>query len=244
MTDKSINHDTHSLYEALLAIAREGQRADCERFFKTAPGQYGEGDRFIGVRVPDCRRLCRSIHPAPQPFISELLHSPWHEMRFCGLVLLCTLFQKSKSEAERKEIYELYKDHTHCINNWDLVDASAPIIPGSYMYDNASERPRLLQWARHGHLWEQRIAIVSTLGFIRRGRVNETFSLSTILLHHPHDLIHKAVGWMLREAGKRDRDRLTHYLMQHKDHMPRTMLRYAIEKYPPEERSVFMTKGA
>jgi 3-methyladenine DNA glycosylase AlkD len=208
-----------------------------QRFFKTGAGQYGEGDRFIGVRVPDMRRVCREGGGASLATIRSLLRSRIHEERALALLLLVDAFQKSDEEG-RRAIYETYLAHTRNINNWDLVDLSAGAIVGGWL-DRRSRAP-LSRLARSTLLWERRIAIVATFHFIRRGELAETFRIADLLLRDTHDLIHKSVGWMLREAGKRDGKALRGFLGERYRTMPRTMLRYAIERFPEAERRRYL----
>ena len=207
------------------------------KFFKTGKGQYGEGDCFLGVVVPNTRRVAKHHKDAPIEVVEALLQSPWHEHRLCGLLILVERFKKC-GEEERKRIYDFYLAHTGRINNWDLVDLSCPAIVGGYLADR--DREPLYALARSGELWRQRVAIVSTIAFIRRGEYRDTLRLAEGFLSHPHDLIHKAVGWMLREVGKRDRATLTGFLERFAAGMPRTALRYAIEHYPEPERRRFL----
>lgn len=225
------------------------------RFFKTGKGQYGEGDRFLGVVVPNTRLVAKLYKDVPFEVMAELLQSEWHECRLCALLMLVERFKKS-DENGRKSIYDFYLSQTACINNWDLVDLSAPGIVGEYL----KERPRdiLYRLAESPLLWEQRIAVVSTLTLIRNRDFIDILRLSEyFLLHKPltppgkgkrptapalHDLMQKAIGWMLREMGKRDKDLLVQFLEKYCTTMPRTMLRYAIEKFPEEERREFMKR--
>ncbi|MDR0697908.1 MAG: DNA alkylation repair protein [Tannerella sp.] len=210
-----------------------------QRFFKTGPGQYGEGDVFIGVVVPHIRSIAKANLRIPMTEISKLLMSKYHEARLCALVILTERFKKVSGD-ERKEIYDFYIKNTSRINNWDLVDITCPTVVGEYLTDK--NRDILYEFADSNYLWEQRISIVSTLAFIRKGDFTDTFELSKKLLNHPHDLMHKAVGWMLRETGKRDRNLLTGFLEKYAMKMPRTALRYAIEHYPEPERQYFLKK--
>lgn len=207
------------------------------RFFKTGKGQYGEGDCFLGIVVPNVRRVARKYKDAPLDVVDQLLQSPWHECRLCGLLILVERFKKSGGAA-RKAIYEFYLAHTARINNWDLVDLSAPYIVGEYLADQSRED--LYRLADSDLLWEQRIAVVATHALIRRNEYADTLALAERLLGHRHDLMHKAVGWMLREVGKRDKAALVNFLDKHVKAMPRTMLRYAIEKFPEDERRKIM----
>lgn len=226
------------------------------RFFKTGKGQYGEGDKFLGVVVPNTRRVAKLYKDVPFGVMAELLQSEWHECRLCALLMLVERFKKS-DENGRKSIYEFYLSQTARINNWDLVDLSAPGIVGEYLKDKS--RDILYRLAESPLLWEQRIAVVSTLTLVRNGDFIDILRLSEyFLLQKPqpsvprkgkrvptstlHDLLQKAIGWLLREMGKRDKDLLVQFLEKHGKTMPRTMLRYAIEKFPEEERKEFMKR--
>jgi 3-methyladenine DNA glycosylase AlkD len=217
--------------------ADEADAAFLQGFFKTGPGEYGEGDVFIGVRVPDMRRVCREAAGAPLAAMRSLLRSPVHEDRTLALLLLVQAFVNGDDER-RQEIYDLYLANTRQINNWDLVDLSAGPIVGACLANR--KRTPLTKLARSPSLWERRIAIVATHHFIRRGELDETFRIADLLLHDPHDLIHKAVGWMLREAGKRDAAALRAFLRDRYRGMPRTMLRYAIERFDEAERRQYL----
>ena len=219
------------------AAADPKSAAILQRFFKTRPGEYGAGDVFIGVRVPALRAICRECSDLPVPQIRPLLRSRIHEERALALMLLVEAFRRA-DVAGRSRIYELYLDSTAFINNWDLVDLSAPQIVGGYLQDRS--RAPLRRLAKSRVLWERRIAIVATLHFIRQGDLDDTFGIADLLLADEHDLIHKAVGWMLREAGKRDGAALRRFLNRRSDRMPRTMLRYAIERFPPAERQKYL----
>lgn len=230
------------------AILRELQRhADPERaavarrFFKTGPGQYGEGDAFLGLAVPVSRQIARRFQ-AEVAFadIAALLASPWHEARFVALVFLVQRAKKA-GPAEQKILAEFYLAHRERVNNWDLVDISAAEVPGPVV---CGDPARLWRLARSGKLWEERIAMIATFHDIRRGRFENTVALAEHFLPHPHDLIHKAAGWMLREAGKRDLPVLLSFLDQHAAGMPRTMLRYSLEKLPPAQRAHYMRQGS
>ncbi|HJT16673.1 MAG TPA: DNA alkylation repair protein [Thermoanaerobaculia bacterium] len=207
------------------------------RFFKTAPGDYGHGDRFLGLRVPDVRKIAREFRSLSLDDIRALLASKWHEERLLALVILADQFAGA-SDSERKQIYRLYLASTDRINNWDLVDASAPQIVGTFLAER--DRRPLYRLARSKKLWERRIAIIATQHFIRRGELDDTFAIAQMLLADEHNLIHKAAGWMLREAGKRDRISLERFLDEFASRMPRTMLRYAIERLPNDLRAKYM----
>ncbi|MCK9160698.1 MAG: DNA alkylation repair protein [Bacteroidaceae bacterium] len=207
------------------------------RFFKTGKGQYGEGDKFLGVTVPYVRLVAKHHKEESFEVVDELLQSQWHDCRFCALLMLIEKFKKC-DEKGRKKIFDYYLSQTARINNWDLVDLSAPSIVGMYLKDKS--RDILYRLAESSWLWDQRISIVSTIIFIRNNDFIDTFNLSERLLHHKHDLIHKAVGWMLREAGKRDEKILLAFLDKHTPEMPRTMLRYSLEKLSDEQRKYYM----
>jgi 3-methyladenine DNA glycosylase AlkD len=210
------------------AIAEHSQR-----FFKTGPGQYGEGDQFLGIRVPVVRQVAKPARDLDQESVIKLLRSQWHEERLLALVILTLQFEKGP-EARQRQIYELYLDNTEHINNWDLVDVSAHKIVGAWLV----RRPRgvLKKLARSPSLWERRIAMMSTYAFIRQDDFADALHIAEMLLEDDHDLIHKVSGWMLREIGNRDRVVEEEFLQDHYRRMPRTMLRYAIEKFPEELR--------
>jgi 3-methyladenine DNA glycosylase AlkD len=206
-------------------------------FFKTGPGEYGEGDVFIGVRVPALRDVCRNCRGAGLREIRALLRSPVHEERLLALLLLVDTFQRA-DDARRLRVYKFYLSHTAFINNWDLVDSSAEPIVGAWLFER--QRTPLKKLAKSQSVWERRIAIIATYYFIKRGQFRDTLQLADILLQDPHDLIHKAVGWMLREVGNRDPSVERRFLKARAHRMPRTMLRYAIENFPPAERLTYL----
>lgn len=209
------------------------------RFFQTQPGGYGEGDIFWGVSVPDQRRVARRFYrEISLEELKLLLQDPVHECRFTALAMLVAKFERAKTEEERRAMVELYLAHADFVNNWDLVDASADKLLGAYLADK--ERSILWELARSGHLWRQRIAVIATFYFIRRNDSKDFFELAEFFLDHEHDLIHKAVGWMLREVGKRDFEAAYHFLKLHYRRMPRIMLRYAIERFEPQLRQDFL----
>lgn len=211
-------------------------------FFKTGKGQYGEGDKFLGVVVPDTRKVAKKYKDIPYEEIKKLLKNEYHECRLCALLMLIERFKKAKNKPdERIEIVSFYLSQTERINNWDLVDLSAKDIVGEYLVDK-EDRSVLYELADSSLLWDQRIAIISTFAFIRRGDLVDIFRLSEKLLKHKHDLMHKAIGWMLREAGKKDIGLLIEFLDSYHKEMPRTMLRYSIEKFTLEERAHYMKK--
>jgi len=236
-TPHPVRSMTQSLRHELHRRILPGHAALAAQFFKSGAGEYGEGDRFLGIRVPDIRAVSKLDDGKSD--IRELLHSPWHEERFLALLVLVRRFERGNA-AVQKTVFDFYLSSTPWINNWDLVDVSAYKIVGSHLLD----RPRTPLWklAASKILWEQRIAIVSTFAFIRQGDLAETFALSVHFLDSPQDLIHKACGWMLREAGKRDSRQLVDFLDTHRLSMPRTMLRYAIEKFPEHLRKHFLSR--
>lgn len=207
------------------------------RFFKTGKGGYAEGDRFLGIMVPTQRVLAKKYRDVTVADALRLLRSPYHEERLIALLLLIRHFEQGSPE-EQKRIYTAYLQNTRHINNWDLVDLSSHRIVGAYLYQRS--RQPLYQLARSQLLWDRRIAIIGTAAFIAGNDLDDTFRIATVLLKDKHDLIHKAVGWMLREAGKKDPEALRAFLQQHAPRMPRTALRYAIEKYSPRERRRFL----
>lgn len=210
------------------------------RFFKTGKGQYGEGDRFIGVTVPEQRRIAKRYAATELPVLEELISSPFHEQRLTALLILVLKYQKSKSEAEKEECIRFYLSHTRFINNWDLVDLSCYTLLGHWLEDK--DRSVLYELTDSSSLWEQRIAIVSCMYFVRKGDFKDCLAIARKLLYHPHDLIHKATGWLLREIGKKDKAVLVAFLQDCYLRMPRTMLRYAIERFPEEERKKWMKR--
>ena len=216
----------------------DGERVKIlQRFFKTGPGEYAAGDVFWGLRVPEMRRLAKEYDALPLPETILLLHSPIHEARFLALLLLIRAYRQG--DAARQEwIYTLYIGETRHINNWDLVDVSAEHIVGAHLQQRS--RNPLHTLARSPLLWDRRIAVMATFHYIKQGEFAETLRLAEVLLHDPEDLIHKAVGWMLREIGKRDRSAEEVFLRTRYKNMPRTMLRYAIEKFPEALRQSYL----
>jgi len=219
------------------ALADKEKARVLQGFFKTGPGQYGEGDVFLGITVPVLRKLAKEYRDATVADAIHLLQSAVHEERLLALFLLVASYSRGNA-ALREQIFTLYLKNARHINNWDLVDLSAPNVVGNYLA-NKSRRP-LYDLARSGHLWKKRIAILSTFYFIRQNDFSDTLRISTILLRDDHDLIHKAVGWMLREVGKRSLDSEERFLQKHYRDMPRTMLRYAIERFPEAKRKKYL----
>jgi 3-methyladenine DNA glycosylase AlkD len=223
----------------LKSVGSPEKAAHLSRFFKTGPGQYGEGDCFLGVIVPQTRAIAKLNKAMPFGELQKLLDSPWHEARLCAFLILVYRFQDRKATAdEKEEIFHFYLQQIHRCNNWDLVDLSCRDVVGEYLVDK--DRTILYELAASGYLWAQRIAIVSTWAFIRRSNFTDTLMLAKQLMTHKHDLMHKAVGWMLREVGKKDRETLTSFLEEYATELPRTALRYAIEHYPESERQYFL----
>jgi 3-methyladenine DNA glycosylase AlkD len=226
---------------AILSRLRELGNEETARvlrgFFKAGPGQYGAGDVFLGIKVPPLRQLVREYEALSLDEAGKLLQSPFHEARLLALLILVRAFGRG-DETDRKTIYDFYLANTARINNWDLVDASAEHIVGGYLVDR--DRRPLNRLARSAVLWERRIAIVATFHFIRRGEFADTLKLAALLLADREDLIHKAVGWMLREVGKRDLPAAEAFLAANYRRMPRTMLRYAIERHPESRRLQYL----
>ena len=220
--------------------ANARQVALCKRFFKTKKGEYGEGDVFLGLTVPLQRKIAKNYQNLPLDDLIKLLQSKIHEERYTALVLMVNLYQKG-DKALKKKIYEAYLINSKWINNWDLVDTSTPQIVGDYLY-NFGDDKTLDKLAKSKLLWDRRIAILATFTFIRQNEVKPTLKIARMLLKDEHDLIHKAVGWMLREVGKRDMKTLKTFLDLHVSKMPRTSLRYAIEKLPKAQRNSYLQK--
>ena len=250
-----------ALEEAMMRLADPAKVPGLSRFFKTRPGQYGEGDRFLGIKVPVTREVVRRIwREVSEQDLEECISSEYHEVRLAALLTLVEIFRhaakrpggpespvtgapasRSSQGFSREDCVRFYLEHTGYINNWDLVDLSCYPLLGEWLLDK--ERTLLYDLARDGKtIWEQRIGIVSTMAFVRKGQTADTYAIADILLHHPHDLIHKAVGWLLREAGKRDGEALKAYLEPRYQTMPRTMLRYAIEKFSDADRQRYLVK--
>ncbi len=208
-----------------------------QRFFKTGPGEYGEGDKFAGIKVPVSRKIAINNSDLTLEEVKQLLVSEIHEERLIALLILVHQFKKG-DEAQKEKIFKFYIRNTKYINNWDLVDLSAPQIVGAFIVDK--EKDILFKFAHSKNLWQKRIAVLSTFSFIKINRFNEALNISEILLNDNHDLIHKAVGWMLREIGKRNLKVEEDFLKKYYKQMPRTMLRYAIEKFPEKKRQQYL----
>lgn len=232
-----------------MTLRDDSQVANLSRFFKTGKGQYGEGDRFLGIKVPVTRSVVKEIwRDCSLDDLETSIASPWHEVRLCSLLVLVQIYRHARKDKElQRRCVDFYLSHIRYINNWDLVDLSCYEILGDWLLDR--DRGILYDFARNGStIWEQRIGIVSCMQFIRHGECDDAIAIADILLHHPHDLIHKAAGWLLREVGKRDEPLLRAYLESPASGksrprcatMPRTMLRYAIEKFPDDDRKKYM----
>ena len=228
--------DYSCIVRGLRAASNVEKKAVLQRFFKTGKGEYGEGDMFLGVVVPETRKVAKAFKAVSYEVIEALLESEWHECRLCALLILIDKYKKAPEEA-----VHFYLSHLKGINNWDLVDLSAPYILGDYLAGH-TDHSVLYDLAQSPVMWEQRIAVVSTLMLIRHGHFNDTIELAVMFLDTRHDLMQKAVGWMLREVGKRDKPLLVSFLNSHKAVLPRTTLRYAIERFDAEERKGFMSK--
>jgi 3-methyladenine DNA glycosylase AlkD len=228
------------ILQELLSVANPEKAEFLQRFFKTGKGQYAEGDVMLGIVVPLTRDIVKRSPPLPFEEIRILLDSKFHEVRLAGLLFLVKQFKKAK-ETERKKIFDFYLQNARKANNWDLVDVTCRDVIGEFLLDK-NDRNILYRLAESDNLWEQRIAIVSTWTFIKHLQFDDTTAIAEKLLSHKHDLMHKAVGWMLREVGKKDRQVLVDFLEKNHKKMPRTALRYAIEHFSLEERTYYMKK--
>ena len=228
-----------TIVRELRARANPETAAVLQGFFRTGKGDYAEGDEFLGIKVPDSRAVARTYAALPLKEIEKLLHSRYHEARLVALLIMVRAHQKGDA-VTREQLHRLYLSNTQQINNWDLVDLSAEYLVGSHL--GPGKHALLTHLARSNVLWERRIAVLATFHFIKQGYFAETLRIARMLLHDRHDLIHKAVGWMLREVGKRDQATEEQFVAAHYKAMPRTMLRYAIERWPPRLRAEFMRK--
>lgn len=222
----------------LLALADPARATFLLGFFRTGPGEYGEGDRFLGINVPQIRTLAREFASLPLDDIERLLESSWHEARLLALVLMAGRYARSDAKMQ-EQLYRLYLRRTDRINNWDLVDTSAPQVVGAHLWKRS--RAPLRRLARSKSIWERRIAMVATQYFITRGDFDDAIAIAETLLSDREDLIHKATGWMLREVGKRDEATLLRFLDRHAAAMPRTALRYSIERLSPAKKKQYMS---
>jgi 3-methyladenine DNA glycosylase AlkD len=222
---------------ALKFVATEERRKVNEWFFKTGKGEYGYGDIFLGVTVPEIRKIAKKFsQEISLQELTELIRNPTHEVRLCALIILVNKYKKE----DKNKIYKYYLNHLNAINNWDLVDTSAPHIVGDYLYNNPEKSKILLEFSQSENLWIRRISIVSTFAFIKNNEFKKTLEIAKLLLNDDLDLIHKAVGWMLREVYKRDVDLIKRFLRQNYAQIPRTTLRYAIERMDKEERLLYL----
>ncbi len=226
--------------QALKKLADRERAISSARFFKTGKGYYGEGDKFLGIIVPAQRSVAKRFIALPLLEIKELLASPYHEHRLTALLILVAKFKRA-TEAEKKKIVKFYLANTKRINNWDLVDLSAPNILGEWLVAQPDDK-LLERLAESEYLWERRIAVLAGLSFIKRNQLSLTFNLAAKLMGDKHDLMHKAIGWMLREAGKRDEKALKNFLDIYKNKMPRTMLRYSIERLSDKDKKKYLMK--
>ena len=233
------------MQKALAAFASPAKAIDLQWFFKTGPGEYGEGDQFIGVTVPQSRKVAAQFSSLPIDEIKILCSSPIHEHRHCALIILVNQFQKARDEKIRKKLFDTWMQLLRAgfINNWDLVDVSGHLI-GAWLVGRPDSVAFLEKLARSKKLWERRSAIIFTFAFMRAGSLDESLEISELLIDDEHDLIHKAVGWVMREVGKRDIEVLRAFLHAHAATMPRTMLRYAIEKMGETERKRWLAMKA
>ena len=225
------------IHNDLLQLANEQIAEHSQRFFKTGKGEYGEGDIFLGIRVPLLRKLVKKYRGISITEVRKLLHSKFHEERLLAVLMLVQLF-KSGDKSVEKQVYDLYLENTEFINNWDLVDISASHIVGAHLHEK--DKAPLYNLVQSKNLWERRIAIIATFYFIRQNEFDDTLKIAEILLNDKEDLIHKAVGWMLREVGKREIEFEEEFLQEHYKIMPRTMLRYAIEKFTETSRKMYL----
>ncbi|WPU64343.1 DNA alkylation repair protein [Peredibacter starrii] len=228
-----------SIIKDIKSYADPSRAKELQRYFKTGKGEYGEGDIFIGLTVPQTRSLARTHQQASLETIAELLKSPIHEIRLCALLILVQQFSKVLEE-DQERIVRFYLRHKKYINNWDLVDLSAPSILGSYAL-RSHDYGLINKLIKSKRLWDRRIGMLSTFPFIKKGKVDIVYRFAIILMDDPEDLMHKAAGWMLRVAGKRDPERLLTFTQKNAKRMPRTMLRYAIEKFPPKKRKELLS---
>ena len=224
--------------EEIRSLADKERAIHSKKFFKTGKGEYGYGDIFLGVRTPQIRLIAKKHIEISTTEMQTLIKSKYHEERLLGLIILANKYSKDKDEKVRNQLYKIYVSSFKYVNNWDLVDVTCPHVIGKHLMNK--ERSILYSWARSEDLWTKRIAIVSTHWFIRKNDLDDTFKIAEILLNDEHDLIHKAVGWMLREAGKRDLEKEEIFLKKHYKNMPRTMLRYSIEKFPEPKRQKYL----
>ena len=226
-----------ALKRELKSLAEPHRAEVLHRFFQTQKGGYGEGDQFLGVTVPDQRKIAKQFDTLNLPDLEKLLQSPIHEHRLTSLFIIVRQFERGH-EKQRNQLIALYKKNLRYVNNWDLVDSSAPYLLWVHLW--CKSKKVLYKYAKSPNIWRRRVGILSTFGFIKQGEYKDSLAIIKILLNDRHDLIHKASGWMLREIGKRDKEVLVNFLNKHCETMPRTMLRYAIEKFNDRERIYYM----
>ena len=232
--------DLNNLKSDLQRFSDKKKAKILQRFFKTGKGEYGEGDIFRGIVVPKQREIAKKYFELPLSELNKLIKSKIHEERLTALLILTYKCDKIKNETIKKEIYDFYLSNTNYINNWDLVDLSAPKIIGNYLLEHNDEKNILYSLSKSNNLWEKRISILATFPFIKAGEYADSIKLAEIFLNEKHDLMHKAVGWMLREVGKKDEKVLIIFLDKHYKEMPRTMLRYSIEKFNEKKRKYYL----
>ncbi|RPJ16873.1 MAG: DNA alkylation repair protein [Desulfobacteraceae bacterium] len=233
-----MNSHTNKIMKRLRELSDRDIAAHSQRFFKTGKGEYGEGDRFLGIRVPVIRKCVREYREISLEETIEILRSPFHEARLLAVLMLVEMYASAKTDTARNDVYNAYLGNAEFINSWDIVDSSAEHIVGAHLF--AGKRDPVYGLIRSKSLWERRIGIISTFHFIKRNDFKDTLECAKLLRDDKEDLIHKAVGWMLREVGKRDQSSEERFLIKHYRLMPRTMLRYAIEKFPEKERLTYL----
>lgn len=237
-----------TVLSSLRSVARADKAAFFPGFMQAVPGGYGEGDRFLGCVVPDQRKIARQFRDLPGKELQKLFASPWHECRLTGMLILVDQFERAAKLKNRnrdedcQKIVEFYLANLGAVNNWDIVDSTAPKILGPWLVEKPQQRGVLHRLAGSGVLWERRVAVLATFALIQNDEFSEIIGLAETLMHDEHDLMHKAIGWMLREMGKRDQRKLESFLKKHAKHMPRTMLRYSIEKLPRADRTKWMNQ--
>lgn len=232
------------IIDCLLSMGDDEQARQLQRFFKTAPGQYGRGDKFIGLRVPQTKMVVKEAkNDIELADAVALVHSEWHEARFAGFLLMTELYKKArkcKDVSAQREIIDTYIKHIPCGNNWDLVDCVCPHLLGEWLVDHPDEKHILYELAADENLWAKRVSLVTNWMLVRHNQFEDLKKLAVIHINHPHDLMHKALGWMLREMGKRDETELTDFLDQYATQLPRTALRYSLEKLSPDKKQYYM----
>jgi len=242
---------SQKIIQELMNLKDEKKRKTLQKFFKTGKEEYGEGDLFLGIKVPETRQIAKNNKCLILKDIQELLNNKYHEVRLCGFIILVDKYEETKNKKKKKrknkenehskeDIVNFYLKNLKFANNWDIVDLSCYKILGDYIAEHKEKRKILFELMKSNNIWERRVAIVSTFALIRKNEIDEVYLISEKLLNDKEDLIHKAVGWMLREAGKRDDARLKKFLEKHAMNMPRTMLRYSLEKFSEKDKSKFM----